>query len=73
MTHTALQRRRIAFLRLASGVTIAVRLGDHRSQQPKQKAPLNLMTLAEPLRRFKMVKIQWTVPNRVTPGISFLL
>jgi len=46
MTHTALVRRRIAFLRQASGVTIVVRLGDPDPQQPKQKARLNLMTLA---------------------------
>jgi|GEM_PF-1394088 len=53
MTHTALVRRRIAFLRQATGVTIVVRLGDPDVQQPKQKAPLNLMTLAETLWRFK--------------------
>jgi len=46
MTHTALVRRRIAFLRQASGVTIVVRLGDPHPQQPEQKAPLYLMTLA---------------------------
>ena len=50
MTHTALVTRRIAFLRQASGVTIAVRLGDHDPQQPKQKARRNLMTLAAILR-----------------------
>ena len=51
MTHTALVRRRIAFLRQASGVTIAVRLGDPDPQQPEQKARLNLMTLTGTLRK----------------------
>ena len=49
MTHTALVGRRIAFLRQASGVTIVVRPGDPDPQQPKQKAPLNLMTLGPSL------------------------
>ena len=51
MTHTALVRRRIAFLRQASCVTIAVRLGDPDPQQPEQKARLNLMTLTGTLRK----------------------
>jgi len=54
MTHTALVGRQIAVLRQASGVTIVVRLGDPDPQQPKQKAPLNLMTLQETLRRFSI-------------------
>jgi len=41
MTHTALVRRRIAFLRQASGVTIVVRLGDRGTQQPKLSGLFN--------------------------------
>ena len=54
MTHTALVGRRIACLLQAYGVTIAVRLGDPGPQQPKQKAPLILMTLAGTLLRFRL-------------------
>jgi hypothetical protein len=54
MTHTALVGRRIACLRQASGATIAARLGDPDPQQPKEKAPLILMTLAGTLLGFRL-------------------